>query len=163
MNFDFLKYINFSTIISEIKKSRNGVLLIAFLICIANGLFDFLVLRRYNIKLDFYTSFYLIAGSTAFFVWSAKVYNRIADKADEKREKAEKEKAEKQKIDNYCRQLENLSVSEKELLRRFISEKTLNILCCKNEKDLDTAKCINVRFWRTEINGTLTNFNETPM
>ena len=46
MNLDLLKYLDCSTIISEIKESRKGISLIVFLICVLFGFFDFLFLRK---------------------------------------------------------------------------------------------------------------------
>lgn len=83
---NLLEYLNFEIIISEIKKSRKGNYIMAFLVCICLCILDF-YLYKHGFHTDAFTFSYISVAAICIAVYLIKLYNNICDKLDKGKEK----------------------------------------------------------------------------
>lgn len=147
MNFDFLKDINYKIIISEIKKSRKGAVVIIFLSCLICAAIDFLIMRKHGIIWNWFGQIYAITAFISFNICAVKLFNRIADRVDAK--KAENKKH--QKITDNLREdlrliapvLGILLPSQSGILEMFINEGRTKITITEVKNGISDICSIN--------------------
>lgn len=122
---DLFKNLNYEYIISELKKLRKGAAMILFIMCICCAIFDFF-LRKHAIKVDLFTSVYLILGLCTIAIWAVKMFNQIANA-------------------NYIKQIHKknykvlkpilmtLNTQEEYILRKFVRDDCPKIVLLEND------------------------------
>lgn len=85
-------------------------------------------------------------------IWTAKLFNNIADKIDAKKEKEEKQKQYCLKIQRYCKLIDTMPYEQKEFLQRFVNENSFNVCIEKTNYNINLLECINVRLWQSGLN-----------
>jgi phage-related holin len=148
----FLKDLDFKTIILEIKGSRKGVALIIFIACLFCAIFDYL-LRKNGIVLDWLIQFYFPIGMISICVWAIKVFNKIADKIDAKKDEEIKQKEYNEKITAYYEMLEPVLADVDEfslaILKKFIEKERLIVSYYPAPRFFDKISSINRIFSAT--------------
>lgn len=129
MNFDFLKYFNFSMIVTEIKKIKQDESLMFFIFCMSFVLISSFLWEKEIIEFNIFvinTGFYA-AALISLLIFLMKFYRGIKEKIAYKKE-----------IHNYCSRIDKLSSEEKDdidkKLEQLKNSKEVIIRTLDNEK-----------------------------